>query len=88
MPRELKATQRKTIDERFDDVTQAFAEVAHAFADQRNYTTFCFEKLQREVRQDMKQSEGRLTRRLDRHEVMLGEILSEVKAIRPRAAAT
>ncbi len=68
MTRELKATQQKTID------------VAHAFAEQRDYTTLCFEKLRR----DIKQTEGRVTRRLDRHEVMLSEILSEVKAIRPR----
>ena len=61
----------KTIDERFD-------EVAQGFLDQRDYTTFCFDKLRREIRQ----SEGRLARRLDRHQLVLGEILTEVKARR------
>jgi hypothetical protein len=44
----------------------------------RNSTTFCFDKLRQEIRQ----SEGRLARRLDRHELVLGEILTEVKAQR------
>jgi hypothetical protein len=43
-----------------------------------NSTTFCFDKLRQEIRQ----SEGRLARRLDRHELVLGEILTEVKAQR------
>jgi len=55
--------QVKTIDERFDEVTQAFL-------DQRDFTTFCFEKLQRELRQELReaigQSESRLTQRLER----------------------
>jgi hypothetical protein len=67
----------KTIDERFDEVEQGFL-------DQRDYTTFCFEKLRRDMRQEIRQSEGRLARHLDRHEVVLGEILTEVKANRPR----
>lgn len=64
-------TTPKTIDERFDEVQQGFL-------DQRDYTTFCFDKLRQEIRQ----SEGRLARRLDRHELVLGEILTEVKARR------
>ena len=67
----------KTFDERFDEVTQGFL-------DQRDYTAFCFEKLRRDMRQEIRQSEGRLARRLDRHELVLGEILTEVKAQRPR----
>lgn len=63
----------KSLDERFD-------EVAQGFLDQRDYTTFCFDKLREEIRQ----SEGRLGRRLDRHELVLGDILAEVKAQRPR----
>lgn len=69
----------KTIDERFDEVSQAFRE-------QRDFTVFCFEKLRREVRQDIRASEGRLTRRLEsmdrrftHHELLLTEILNEVK---------
>ena len=80
MSGEQKATP-KTLDERFD-------EVAQAFADQRDYTTFCFDKLQRELRQEfrhaIKQSEGRLSRRLDRQDLVLAEILNEVKFLRPR----
>ena len=63
----------KTIDERFD-------EVAQGFLDQRDYTTFCFEKLRRDMRQEIRQSEGRLSRCLDRQDLILGEILTEVKA--------
>ena len=69
-----KNVKKKTIDERFD-------EVAVAFVDQRDYTTFCINNLQQAMRTEIKQSEGRLTRRLDHHEVMLGEILAEVKAL-------
>jgi hypothetical protein len=64
----------KTLDERFDEVKEAFR-------DHRDFTVFCFDKLRRELRQEIRQSEGRVTRRLDRHELVLGEILSEVKAI-------
>lgn len=76
----------RTIDERFDEVTQAFA-------DQRDFTMFCHDKLGREVRQEIRASEGRLTSRLDalegrfgglegrfaRQELLLTEILNEVK---------
>jgi len=49
------AEQRaKTIDERFDEVTQAFL-------DQRDFTLFCSDKLRDEIRD----VEGRLTGRLD-----------------------
>lgn len=64
----------KTIDERFDEVTQAFL-------DQRDFTIFCFDKLRAELRQEIQASEGRLSHRLDRHELVLSEILNEVKAI-------
>jgi hypothetical protein len=67
----------KTIDERFD-------EVAQGFLDQRDYATFCFDRLRRELRQEIRQSEGRIARRLDRHELVLGEILTEVRARPPR----
>ena len=56
--------------------------VTQAFLDQRDFTTFCFDKLRRDLRLEIKQSEGRLARRLDRHELVLGEILTEVKALR------
>ena len=83
----------KTIDERFDEVTQAFL-------DQRDFTMFCHDKLRTEIRE----SEGRLSGRLDglegrfdglegkiegtaqaidrrftRNELLLTEILNEVK---------
>lgn len=49
------AEQRaKAIDERFDEVTQAFL-------DQRDFTLFCSDKLRAEIRD----VEGRLTGRLD-----------------------
>jgi len=65
----------KTLDERFDEVEQGFL-------DQRDYTTFCFDKLRRDMRQEIRQSEGRLARRLDRQDLVLVEILTEVKAQR------
>jgi len=76
----------KTIDDRFDDVSQAFL-------DQRDFTMFCHDKLRTEIRE----SEGRLSGRLDglegkvdgmaqsmdrrftRNELLLTEILNEVK---------
>jgi len=63
----------KSLDERFD-------EVAQGFLDQRDYTTFCFDKLRGELQREIRQSEGRLGRRLDRQDLVLGEILTEVKA--------
>jgi hypothetical protein len=79
------------MDERFDEVTQAFL-------DHRDFTTFCFDKvhgelreLRRDLRHAIKESEGRLSHRidsvshrLDRHELVLSEILNEVKAISRR----
>ena len=41
-------------------------------------------KTQRELRHEIKQSEARLPRRLDRHDLVLAEILGEVKMLRPR----
>lgn len=48
----------KTIDERFDEVSQAFRE-------QRDFTIFCAEKVRSELGQDIRDSEGRLTQRLE-----------------------
>jgi hypothetical protein len=74
---ETANTAPKTIDERFD-------EVAQGFLDQRDYTTFCFDKLGQGLRQEFRQSEGRLARRLDRQDLVLSEILTEMKAHRSR----
>jgi hypothetical protein len=74
---ETANTAPKTIDERFD-------EVAQGFLDQRDYTTFCFDKLGQGLRQEIRQSEGRLARRLDRQDLVLSEILTEMKAHRSR----
>ena len=72
----------KTIDERFD-------EVAHAFREQREYTEFCFESLRLEFRQrfdtidqrfdSMDQRFDSMDRRMTNHELLLTEILNEVK---------
>jgi predicted nuclease with TOPRIM domain len=51
----------KTIDERFDEVTQAFL-------DQRDFTVFCHDKLRDQLQDEIRQSEGRLSGRLDRLE--------------------
>lgn len=88
MEREQKTAKPKTIDQRFDEVSEAIAE-------QRDYTTFCFDKVRAELRREMRQVrqelhdvENRLTRRLDRHDVVLGEILGEVKALRQQEPST
>ena len=72
----------KTIDERFD-------EVAHAFREQREYTEFCFESLRLEFRQRFDTIDQRfasvdqrfdsMDRRMTNHELLLTEILNEVK---------
>lgn len=65
--------QTRTIDERFDEVTQAFL-------DQHDYTTFCHDKLS--ARLD--KMDGRLDKmdgRLGRIELVLSEVLNEVKAL-------
>lgn len=77
MAKSKPLTPPRTIDERFDEVSQAFA-------DAHDYTTFCFSKLHEDTRQGLKAMESRLTRRLDRHESLLTEVLAEVKALRPR----
>ncbi len=89
--------QTRTIDERFDEVTQAFL-------DQRDYTTFCYDKLSArfdkvdgrldsvERRLDgidgrLDKVDGRLDRmdgRLGRIELVLSEVLNEVKALSSR----
>lgn len=80
----------KTIDERFDEVSQAFRE-------QRDFTEFCYDRLRGELRGDLIGVEARLTqrigalegkvegletsmnRRFTHHELLLTEILNEVK---------
>ena len=74
----------QSVDTRFDAVDARLVEIRDHFVEMRDFTTFCFEKLGREVRDEIKGSESRLSRRLDRHELVLGEILTEVKALRPR----
>jgi len=96
--------QTKTIDERFDEVTQAFL-------DHRDYTTFVYDKLSArfdgvdgrldrvEARLDrvdgrldkldgrLGKVEGRLDKvdgRLGRIELVLSEVLNEVKALSVR----
>ena len=94
---ELPARQPKTIDERFDEVTQAFL-------DQRDFTMFVHDKLRDQLQGEIRQSEGRLSGRIDglavrvdglegkveglaqamdrrftRNELLLTEILNEVK---------
>jgi hypothetical protein len=95
-----------TLDERFD-------EVQHAFLEQRDFTTLCFDRARQEfaaglagVRHDLagvkadvagmkadlvgvkadvagvKQDVAGVNHRLDRHELVLSEILNEVKALR------
>lgn len=80
----------RTIDERFDEVTQAFL-------DQRDFIVFCHDKLRDQLQDEIRQSEGRLSGRIDgldakvggmaqaidrrftRNELLLTEILNEVK---------
>jgi len=67
----------KTIDEQFHDVSIAFAE-------SRDFTEFCFTKLESRVDQlDAKVDGLALTidRRFTHHGLLLSEILNEVKAI-------
>lgn len=74
------AEQRaKTIDDRFDEVTQAFL-------DQRDFTLFCSDKLRDEIREVEGRMMGRfngleqaMDRRFTRNELLLTEILNEVK---------
>ena len=80
----------RSIDERFDEVTQAFL-------DQRDYTTFCYDKLHARLdRMDgrldrvdgrLDKMDGRLDKmdgRLGRIELVLSEVLNEVKALSSR----
>lgn len=89
--------QTKTIDERFDEVTQAFL-------DHRDYTTFVYDKLSArfdgvdgrldKVDGRLDKVEGRLDKvdgrldkvdgRLGRIELVLSEVLNEVKALSAR----
>lgn len=80
------------VDARFEAVDARFDEVRDHFVEMRDFTTFCFEKLRTEMVQghselrseiaDVKSGLGRVERRLDRHEDMLGEVLTEVRALR------
>jgi hypothetical protein len=74
------------VDSRFDSVDARFDEVAEHFVEMRDFTTFCFDKLGSELRAeiaDVKVGLGRVERRLDRHEELLGEVLREVRALKP-----
>ncbi len=70
----------KQVDARFEEVDARFDEVAEHFVEMRDFTTFCFDKLRSEMRTDF----GRVERRLDRHEELLGEVLKEVRALKPK----
>jgi archaellum component FlaC len=75
------------VDSRFDSVDARFDEVAEHFVEMRDFTTFCFDKLGSELRAeiaDVKVGLGRVERRLDRHEELLGEVLREVRALKPK----
>ena len=60
----------------------------------RDFTTFCFDKLRAEMVLGheglqteisvVKAGLGRVERRLDRHEELLGEVLKEVRALKPK----
>lgn len=68
--------QTKTIDERFDDVTQAFL-------DQRDYTTFVHDKLSARF-DNVDLRLDKMDGRLGRIELVLSEVLNEVKALGSR----
>ena len=68
------------VDARFAEVDARFDEVREHFVEMRDFTTFCFDKLRSEMRVDF----GRVERRLDRHEELLGEVLKEVRALKPK----
>ena len=71
------AEQRaKTIDERFDEVTQAFL-------DQRDFTLFCSDKLRDEIRD----VEGRLTGRLDGLELKFDGLEGKVDGLDRRVGS-
>jgi predicted nuclease with TOPRIM domain len=82
------------VDARLDKVDSRFDEVSEHFVEMRDFTTFCFEKLQGEMIQGherlqaeisgVKAGLGRVERRLDRHEELLGEVLTEVRALKPK----
>ena len=102
------------VDRRFDVVdaelktVARFDEVQQGFLEQRDYATFCLDKLREEMRGefdkvkanfdevhakfgevhakfgDVKTNFGRIERRLDRHEELLGELLAEVRSLKPK----
>ena len=75
------------IDARFNEVDVRFDGVREHFVEMRDFTTFCFDKLGSELRAevaDVKVGLGRIERRLDRHEELLGEVLKEVRALKPK----
>lgn len=64
-----------------------FEEVRDHFDEMRNFTTHRFAKLRAEMRgefHDVKANFGRVERRLDRHEELLGELLTEVRSLKPK----
>jgi hypothetical protein len=70
------------VDARLDSLT---IEVRDHFVEMRDFTTFGFDKLGKELRaeiSDVKMGLGRVERRLDRHEDLLGQVLTEVRALR------
>ena len=73
-------TRFDAVGSRFDAVDARFDEVREHFGEMRDFTTFCFDKLRAEMRADF----GRVERRLDRHEELLGEVLREVRALKPK----
>jgi hypothetical protein len=84
---ELVDSRFEQVDSRFDSVDARFDEVAEHFVEMRDFTTFCFDKLGSELRAeiaDVKVGLGRVERRLDRHEELLGEVLREVRALKPK----
>lgn len=82
------------VDARFEQVDARFDEVREHFVEMRDFTTFCFDKFRGEMLQGHEQLHaeisgvkaglGRVERRLDRHEELLGEVLMEVRALKPK----
>ena len=65
-----------SVDKRFGEVDKRFDEVSEAFVEQRKYTEFAFERLQTQLRSEMRGGFDRLDRKLDR-------VLSAVSRLSP-----
>lgn len=72
----MERQQAKTIDERFDDVTQAFL-------DQRDFTIFVHDKLNTRLDKIGRRLD-KMDGRLGRIELVMSEVLNEVKAFGSR----